>query len=102
MNNPENVLGYAGYYGMAIATTSWHVFFLALFCHASNYLFVYLVETPHIRRKYGGAHRPQAGVQITLNEIINEAIESNENVKRLATSVKEALKNPPNDSLKMC
>ena len=101
-NNPENVLGFAAYYGMAIATQSWNVAALAFVCHASNYAFTSLVETPHIRRKYGNTHRARAGVHITVNEIVNEAIQSNANVKRLVDSVKDAVNRGPAEDIKIC
>ncbi len=44
MNNPESVIGFAGYYGLALFAESWDIFLLALFCQVSNYLFVVLVE----------------------------------------------------------
>ena len=44
LNNPDSVTGFAGYYGMALVSSSWFVFALAVFSHACNFLFVELVE----------------------------------------------------------
>jgi hypothetical protein len=44
MNHPNGVYGYAGFYGMALISHSWNIFFLAIFSHVCHLLFIYYVE----------------------------------------------------------
>ena len=52
MNHPNGVYGYAGFYGMALISHSWNIFFLAIFSHVCHLLFIYYVERPHMKRTY--------------------------------------------------
>ena len=44
LNNPENVTGYAGFYGLALISASFPVFALALFGQICNQIFIRKVE----------------------------------------------------------
>lgn len=46
--HPMYSIGYMGHYGGALLSSSYTVFFVALFTHASQILFLYLVEEPRI------------------------------------------------------
>jgi phosphatidylethanolamine N-methyltransferase len=62
LNNPEAVVGYAGYYGLAVISNSTIVFLLALFAHGCHFVFVRYVETPHMKRIYGKKLRDDGGI----------------------------------------
>jgi phosphatidylethanolamine N-methyltransferase len=70
LNNPESVLGFSAYYGAAIAAGSWEVFWIALLSHSVQWLFIRLVETPHMRRRYGDAVRERAGTEEALRSML--------------------------------
>lgn len=44
VNNPDQVTGFAGYYGLAIMSDSWTIFALALFSQAAGFWFIHAVE----------------------------------------------------------
>jgi len=46
-------VGYAFYYGCSLITQSLVVFYVSLFAHISQLLFLSLVENPHIEKTYG-------------------------------------------------
>jgi phosphatidylethanolamine N-methyltransferase len=60
LNNPDAVLGYAGHYGSALICQSWTIFFLALFSHMLQIIFVNLVEIPHMHKLYSDELRVKA------------------------------------------
>ncbi|KAI0244218.1 phosphatidylethanolamine N-methyltransferase [Massospora cicadina] len=66
LNNPENILGQAALYGVALMSASPSIFTLALASHFACLAFHYGVEAPHMRRKYGSLLRKQAGVSKTV------------------------------------
>jgi phosphatidylethanolamine N-methyltransferase len=45
INNPDSYTGFAAYYGLALFSDSWAIFFLALFSQIANSLFVHYVES---------------------------------------------------------
>jgi phosphatidylethanolamine N-methyltransferase len=76
LNNPDSVTGFAGYYGMALVSSSWFVFALAVFSHACNFLFVELVEKPHMYKMYGHENiREKSGMSTAMGEIWDEEAE---------------------------
>uniref|UniRef100_A0A6B2L0I3 Phosphatidylethanolamine N-methyltransferase n=1 Tax=Arcella intermedia TaxID=1963864 RepID=A0A6B2L0I3_9EUKA len=70
LNNPDNYLGFAAYYGLSIISGSWLVFGISLFSQFCNYLFLKFVETPHMKKLYGDSFREKAGFEVGIEEII--------------------------------
>lgn len=69
LNNPESVLGFSAYYGLALISSSWYMFALALFCHFAQLSFVELVEKPHMRKKYGReSMRREGGIKRGISQ----------------------------------
>eukprot|EP00762_Andalucia_godoyi_P005279 ANDGO_06773.mRNA.1 Phosphatidylethanolamine N-methyltransferase len=67
VNNPETVMGFAGYYGLAILSHSFVVFGLAVFAHACQIAFVHWVEQPHMLKLYGSDEvREKSGFEEAL------------------------------------
>lgn len=68
VNNPETVMGFAGYYGLAILSHSLVVFLLAVFAHACQIAFVRYVEQPHMLKLYGSEEvREKSGFEEALS-----------------------------------
>eukprot|EP00126_Sphaerothecum_destruens_P005253 Sdes_comp18668_c0_seq1m8906 len=61
LNNPEKVMGFAGFYGAALISNNIAVFSVALFSHISWFLFLHVVETPHMEKLYGKKLRAESG-----------------------------------------
>lgn len=66
LNNPETVMGFAGYYGAAILSHSVTILLFSVFAHGSHALFVHLVEEPHMRRLYKSGLRRHGGFSEAL------------------------------------
>ncbi|KAI0244217.1 phosphatidylethanolamine N-methyltransferase, partial [Massospora cicadina] len=58
--HPMYSLGYAGYYGVALLTASSTVFYVSLMVHAAQFIFLVLVENPHIEKTYPSDAAPPA------------------------------------------
>ncbi|ODV88903.1 hypothetical protein CANCADRAFT_130659 [Tortispora caseinolytica NRRL Y-17796] len=50
--HPMYSVGYAGYYGGCIITASYKLLFASLLAHAAQFVFLTLVENPHIEKTY--------------------------------------------------
>jgi len=92
LNNPENVTGFAGYYGVAIISTNWILFALALFSQICNYLFCKYVDTPHMNELYGDSIRKVAGVEEGIKEILKHEAQRIEINKKKYNEKKENIK----------
>ena len=51
--HPMYSAGYSGFYGISMITNSYAVLFVSLAAHAAQFIFLYLVEEPHIKKTYG-------------------------------------------------
>lgn len=65
VNNPECVLGYFLYYGIAVMLKSWTVGLLAFVCQMMQACFVVFVEMPHLEDTHSGV-RGRAALERTL------------------------------------
>lgn len=50
--HPMYSLGYAGFYGISLLACSYAVLFVSIAAHISQFLFLYIVEEPHIAKTY--------------------------------------------------
>ncbi|KAK4662864.1 phosphatidylethanolamine N-methyltransferase [Podospora pseudopauciseta] len=62
LNNPERVLGAAGFWGLALITWSKAVFVMALVSQLLMLGFISFVEKPHMQKIYGQNLRKEAGL----------------------------------------
>jgi phosphatidylethanolamine N-methyltransferase len=62
LNNPERIIGLAGFWGAALITNSRSIFFLALLSHTLTIGFIQFVEKPHMQKLYGRSLRKEAGL----------------------------------------
>ena len=83
LNNPENWVGQAGMYGIALMASSWSVFFLSIFSHLCHLLFIRYVETPHMHRIYGDKNvRKDGPITTTVKKSLNTPL-----LRELASSL---------------
>eukprot|EP01061_Rhynchopus_euleeides_P003561 TRINITY_DN12830_c0_g1_i1.p1 TRINITY_DN12830_c0_g1~~TRINITY_DN12830_c0_g1_i1.p1 ORF type:complete len:576 (+),score=270.60 TRINITY_DN12830_c0_g1_i1:42-1730(+) len=80
MNSPESVLGFAGYYGLALMSSSYRVGVIAVCCHASAIIFSKLVEEPFMRAEYGKDVRPVGGLK-------SEVLKKSQEAKQIVSNV---------------
>jgi len=93
LNNPENVTGFAGYYGLALMSNSWTVVALTLFAQGANELFIRFVEKPHMKKLYGTQVRGRSGISVAISEIVNEAVEKSASLRMMKESAEEITSN---------
>lgn len=67
-NNPEKVVGYAGFYGVALISGSLSVLVVALASQLLWAAFLHTVESPHMARMYGNKLRAESGLTAALLE----------------------------------
>jgi len=92
LNNPENVTGFAGFYGMSLISSNWIVYALALFSQICNFLFCKYVDTPHMNELYGDSLRKVDGVEEGIKEILQHEAKRIEINKKIYNQGKENLK----------
>lgn len=83
MDNPDSIVGYAGFYGVGLIAESKTVLLLALFSQVANFLFVVLVERQHMRKIHGENMRPSSGIASALKEIVRDVIAKNPKLREL-------------------
>jgi phosphatidylethanolamine N-methyltransferase len=76
LNNPERVLGLAGFWGVALIAWTPPIFYLAASAHILNLLFLQLVERPHMQKLYGQKLRQTSGVSKTLRQALPSPIKN--------------------------
>ncbi|EFA80267.1 Phosphatidylethanolamine N-methyltransferase [Heterostelium album PN500] len=84
LNNPDSVLGFAGYYGLSLIGGSLPLFAIAISSQVANFLFVKYVEHPHMKKLYGTKIRSQSGIARGIQEIVNEAVSSSPHMQKFS------------------
>lgn len=73
--HPMYSVGYAGYYGISIFTASTTVFYVSLLAHAAQFLFLVIVENPHIEKTYPSSSKePEVLVSKSINGKVSKAL----------------------------
>lgn len=91
VDNPETLLGFSAYYGIAFLSHSKIVFLLAIFCHICSGLFTNFVEKPHMERTYGSSMRKEGGIEAEVKSTLKPFIKAIFN--ELENSNNETLRN---------
>ena len=81
LNNPELVLGFAAYFGVALISHSWLVFGMSVFTQFTSWSFITLVEKPHVEKIYGKE-------QVRKDGGIVSELKSNKHIKRITSASK--------------
>jgi len=81
MDNPDSIVGFAAFYGIAIFFESKAMFFVALFSQVCQLLFVVFVERPHMRRVHGDKIRSESGIESAFQQIIVDVLNENPTLK---------------------
>lgn len=87
LNNPEKIVGQAGYWGLALISYDWRVALLAGLAMGTNCIFLECVEKPHMRRIYGEQLRRESGVSKTVRRIVPAAEAVDQAAGRVATAM---------------
>ncbi|KAK8853465.1 hypothetical protein IAR55_004172 [Kwoniella newhampshirensis] len=69
LNNPEQSMGGAAFFGLWLISNSKLVFALALASHLSHWWFLSFVERPHMQKLYGDRLRKDGGLTKTLKNV---------------------------------
>ena len=89
MDNPDCIIGYAAFYGLAVFFECRSMFFVALFSQACQLLFVVLVERPHMRKVHGDKIRSMSGIESAFQQIVDDALRENPGLKSHIDALKE-------------
>lgn len=96
INNPDNVTGFAAYYGVALLSHSWLIFALAMFSQAVTLIFSNKVERPHMKKLYGNQMRKKSGIEEAVASMLKEAVEKSpklQEIDRMRTELNTKLEN---------
>ncbi|KAI8870875.1 hypothetical protein GQ42DRAFT_121624 [Ramicandelaber brevisporus] len=66
LNNPEKVLGVVAFWALAVISWSPYSFAVAILLQLASFLFLELVETPHMKLRYGNQIRGESGITKTV------------------------------------
>lgn len=91
LNNPDTVMGFAAYYGLALISYSWEMFALAVLSQVSHILFTRIVETPHMRSVYAQQIRKRGGLANELRNKLDQVL-SPVKTKQLTQKVRNELR----------
>jgi len=92
LNNPEMVLGFAGYYGLAVMTRSYIMLCLAVFAHVSQMLFTHFVETPYMKVLYGRDQvRERSGIVSAIRQNLEKVPKQFEKMKEKMNELTDEL-----------
>ncbi|BFZ56653.1 hypothetical protein PYCC9005_003700 [Savitreella phatthalungensis] len=72
--HPMYSLGYAGYYGISLLACSYAVLFVSIVAHIMQFLFLYIVEEPHITKTYS----PKQTISVRTRANVARELVSNE------------------------
>ncbi|KAI8373027.1 phospholipid methyltransferase-domain-containing protein [Radiomyces spectabilis] len=76
--HPMYSVGYFGYYGLSLICASYTVLFVSIAAHALQFLFLALVETPHIDKIYNppikAKRQPVSPTQATIDDASYDAM----------------------------
>ena len=96
MDNPDTIVGMAGFYGMALASESYTMLSLAAFSQLSNFFvhrtcrkvtelhkLVSICSSPHMKKLHGTRLRPINGITSAVLDIFTEMADKNPRLKKL-------------------
>lgn len=98
LNNPEVVLGFVGYYGLAIMSRSYEVLFMAIFSQLGFILFTRVVEKPHMEELYGASNiRIEGGIATEIRKNLQKVPSEFKKMKEKVIVLKDDLSEKVND-----
>lgn len=89
MDNPDSIVGYAGFYGLALFFESSTLAIIALLSQLANFGFVVFVERPHMRKIYGENLRPASGIGAAFDIVLGDVLEKNPRFKEWSTKAQD-------------
>jgi len=100
MDNPDSIIGYAAFYGIAIFFECKTMIFVGIFSQLCQILFVVLVERPHMRRVHGDKIRSESGIESAFQEIIDDVLKENPSLKSRVDEFKQTVTKKINETFK--
>lgn len=89
MDNPDSIVGYAAFYGLALFFESKTLALIALASQLLNFGFVVFVERPHMRKIYGENMRPASGIETAFDIVMNDVLEKNPRFKEWSVKAQD-------------